>query len=234
MFYLIGLGADLNSVSLEGLAACKKCSRIYLEKYTVHLPYAVSDLEQVMGMKIHLLDRESVEKEMFVDEAKKKDIALLVYGSPLTATTHISLLLKCKKEKILYRVFHNASIFDSVAETGLQMYKFGKVASMPTWKVDYKPKSFMQIVRENQSIGAHSLILVDIGLSFQDALRQLKESLETPVEKIVVCSMMGTSQQQILFQPLKDLEKSKIAEPFCFIIPGTLHFLEEEMLHTYS
>ena len=35
MFYLIGLGlCDANDVTLKGLDAIKKCSRVYLEAYT--------------------------------------------------------------------------------------------------------------------------------------------------------------------------------------------------------
>ena len=51
----------------------------------------------------------------FLLEAKKIDIALLIYGSPLMATTHITILQEAKRQKIKYKVFHGASVFDSIA-----------------------------------------------------------------------------------------------------------------------
>jgi len=58
----------------------------------------------------------------------------------LTATTHISLIEEAKRCGVKYKIIYNASILDAVAETGLQLYKFGKVTSMPNGK------SFLQIV----------------------------------------------------------------------------------------
>ncbi|HLD37461.1 MAG TPA: diphthine synthase, partial [Candidatus Nanoarchaeia archaeon] len=149
MFYLIGLGLDVKSISIEGWEICGKCEKLYLESYTIELPYKTKELEKFLGKKVIGLDREQVEGEKFIDEAKTKDIALLAYGSPLAATTHISLLLKCKKENIPFKIFHNASILDAVAETGLQLYKFGKTASMPKWRGSYRPMSFIEIIKEN-------------------------------------------------------------------------------------
>ncbi len=237
MFYLIGLGLDLKSISSYALEIIPQCERIYVESYTIKLPYTKEDLEAMLRREIFFLERKDVEEESFLQEAKNKNIALLVYGSPLMATTHISLLLKCKKEKIPYRVIHNASIFDAIAETGLQIYKFGKTASMPQWSSSYKPASFLEVIKENQSRDAHTLVLIDIGLSFKDALRQFRGTVEElSFEKMLVCSMMGTERQKIFYDALENFEnaKIKIEEPFCFIIPGKLHFLEEEMLNFYD
>lgn len=233
MFYLIGLGLDEKSISLEALEACRKADKSYIEYYTVEFPYSIEKLEKVIGKRIIPLTRIMVEHEEFLDEARKKDIILLVYGSPLTATTHISLLLKCRKERIEYRVLHNASIFDAVCETGLQVYKFGKTASMPKWEEKHKPKSFIDIVKFNQLIKAHTLILVDIGLDYGDALRQLQECCKGKIklDKIVVCSKLGTIDARIYYDFLPELYGKEVYAPFCFIIPSSLHFLEEEALN---
>jgi len=231
-FYLIGLGLDLESISLEALEVLKECRKIYLEAYTVELPYSHEEIEKTIGQKIIPMTRTMVEMESFVSEAKNKNIALLVYGSPLIATTHISLLMRCKKENINYRVLHNSSIFDAIAETGLQIYKFGKTASMPAWTEKYKPSSFIDIIKDNLKIKAHTLILVDIGLSFGDALKQLEEatSNKLKLEKIVVCSRVGTEKSRIYYENLNDLAGMEVYAPFCFIIPSNLHFLEQEFL----
>jgi len=232
MFYLIGLGLDLGSLSLEALEICEKADKVYLENYTVEFPYNIEKLQDVIGKRIFPLTRLMVENEKFLEEAKKKNIVLLVYGSPLIATTHISLLLKCKKDNIEYRVLHNASILDAVAETGLQIYKFGKITSMPKWTEKNKPKSFVDVIKFNLAIRAHSLILVDIGLTFPDALRQFGRACRGKIKlnKLIVCSRLGTKESKIYYSKINDLFGAEVFPPFCFILPAELHFLEEEFL----
>ena len=99
VFHLIGLGLDLDSLSKQALDICKRADKIYVETYTVDFPYKTNKLEQAIGKKIFPMTRIMVEGENFVNEAKNKNIILLVYGSPLVATTHISLILKLTEVK---------------------------------------------------------------------------------------------------------------------------------------
>ena len=231
MLYLIGLGLNERGISKEGLLALEKCKKVYLEGYTIDFPYNIDDLK--LGKKknkIIKLGRGEVESDKLIKEAKSVNIALLVYGSPLFATTHISLILDAEKENVRTKIIYSASVFDALAETGLQLYKFGKIASMPKQEA-----SFLQYVKENQSINAHSLILVDIGLSFQEAIDRLekeikKENIE--INKIIVCSRLGTCESKIFYGKINEQkkQKAKIQAPFCFIIPSELHFMEKEAL----
>lgn len=240
MLYLIGLGLNAHSISKQGMNILKTCKKIYLENYTVDFPYPLSELEDVIQKKITLADREKVESLEIVDEAKKMDVVLLIYGSPLTATTHISLIQEAKIVRTKYKIIYNASIIDAVAETGLQVYKFGKIASMPKWdsKKKFTPDSFMEIIQQNLSIKAHSLILCDIGLEFQDALNQLEISAKNKnikLSKIIVCQALGTIHSRIFYKNFRELKEfEEIKKPYCIIIPSELHFVEEEVLENYS
>lgn len=228
MLYIIGLGLNENGISKEGLLALEKCKKVYLEGYTIDFPYKITDLN--LGKrkkKIVKLGRNEVESDKLIREAKSTRIALLVYGSPLFATTHMSLVLDAEKTGVRVKVIYSASVLDAVAETGLQIYKFGKTASMPKQEAD-----FMQYVKENQSIGAHSLILADIGLNYQEALGRLEK--EKIKEKIIVCSCLGTEESKILYKKINELKGEKIKAPFCFIIPGKLHFMEKEALKRFE
>src|SRR3989344_9349030 len=103
------------------------------------------------------------------------------------ATTHVTILQEAKNNKVKTSVIHGASIFDAISETGLQFYKFGKTASMPNFDAD----SYTEIIRQNLSIQAHTLILVDIGMRLEDALKKLSQNLKKSkikVEDIVLCS----------------------------------------------
>jgi diphthine synthase len=240
MLYLIGLGLNEKGISEQGKESVKKCSKIYLENYTVEFPYSLKELEKVIGKKLIPAGRDFTESmNKLLGEAKKENVALLVYGSPLTATTHISLVQEARKQKIKYEIIYNASILDAVAETGLQLYKFGRTASMPAWNREkhYQPDSFMDILKENRFINAHSLILIDIGLEHRKALFQLELSAEKHdfrIEKLIICSRLGTSDSRIFYGTIQELKARKVPAPFCFIIPGELHFLEEEVLKNIS
>jgi len=239
MLYIIGLGLDKKGLTREGMEAVEKCKRIYLENYTVDFPYTAHQLEEMIVKKILPADREKVENLSIVDEAKKMNVALLVYGSPLTATTHITLIDECKVSGIKYKVIHNASIFDAITETGLQLYKFGKVASMPAWKKSFEPDSFIEIVKENISIGAHSLILIDIGLEFSEAFKQLKIAADKHtfnLNKLVICQAMGTKNQKILYRDLWELEDfNGVKKPYCLIVPSKkLHPVEKTFLEGFA
>jgi diphthine synthase len=239
MLYLIGLGLNEKSISLEGIEAIKKCKKIYLENYTVEFPYLIKDLNKILRKKIIELERKDVESDKLIKEAKKENIALLVYGSPLFATTHISLIMDCKKAKVNSKIIFSASVFDAVAETGLQLYKFGKISSMPKWENHFHPDSFLEFAEQNNSIGAHSLILIDPGLKCEDALNELEISCKKrgfDLDKILICSNLGEKRTGIFYGNLNDLRKKckKVSRLFCFIIPGNLHFFEKEVIDKFE
>jgi len=231
-FYLIGLGLNEKSITVEALEILKKCKTIYLENYTINFPYSLKKLKKTINKKITELNREQVESEEFLNQAKKQNLALLVYGSPLTATTHLSLISTCKNKKIPYKIFHNSSILTAISETGLQLYKFGKITSLPKWTEKYKPDSFINYIKQNQKIHAHTLVLIDINLNLKKAKAQLKESEKNhniKLNKIILCSAIGTNKSKIYYNNLNKLP-DKIPKPFCFIIPSKLHFTEKEFL----
>jgi len=240
MLYLIGLGLNERSISKQALDIIARCKRVYLETYTVDLPYNKVQIEEQINKKVILADREKVEGLSIVDEAKKLNVALLIYGSPLMATTHITLIQEAKELEIKYKVIQNASIFDAVAETGLQFYKFGKTASMPTWNStkSFEPISFMEVAKQNQAIGAHTLILIDIGLEFPKALKQLEVSAkehDIKLKKLIVCQALGTKNQKIHYKDLQELRGfSGVRKPYCIIIPSTkLHHVEKDFLEGF-
>lgn len=231
-FYLIGLGLNEKSINLQAIEAIKSCKKVYLENYTVDFPYDKKQIEKTIKKNTIEFNRENVENESFLKDAKKENICLLVYGNPLSATTHISLILACKKNKIKYQIIHAESILTAIAETGLQLYKFGKTASMPKWQKSFEPTSFFDIILQNQEIGAHTLLLTDIGLDTKQALQQLEEICKRRnacFNKVIICSQVGKNSR-IYYDTIEKLKSKKITMPFCIIIPSELHYLEQEAL----
>lgn len=244
MLYLVGLGLNEKGLSLEAkeilenLDGKSGSSKIYLEGYTIDFPYSIEKLEKEFGFRIEKLERGDVESSKLINEAKKRDVVLFVYGSPLFATTHVSLINEAKKNKVKTKVLYSSSVFDAIAETGLELYKFGKITSMPRWiEGKYMPDSFIDVIKKNESIKAHSLVLCDIGLGFRDALIQLEKASKNKalkIENIVLCSKLGYDSK-IIYGSIERMKKLKdIANPFCFIIPSELHFVEKDMLDGFS
>ena len=239
MLYLIGLGLNKDGISKQGMEIAKHAKKVYLENYTVELPYSPGAIEEFVGKRVYIADRDFVESFQIIDEAARVDIALLIYGSPLTATTHIAILEEAKKSKVKVKVIPSASVIDGVAETGLQLYKFGKIASMPKWDKDknFSPESFVETIQHNLSMKAHTLILIDIGLRFRDALRQLEEASKKNnlnIKELIVCQCLGTERQRIYYADLEKIkELREISPPYCFVVPSKMHFMEKEYLENF-
>ena len=249
--HLISIGlADERDISVKGLEIIKACSKIYLENFTSLLQCSKEKLEQFYGKKITLADRALSEQgaEKIVEEAKSQEVAFLVVGDTFSATTHIELFRLAKEKNIPVQVIHNASIFTAVGETGLQLYNFGKTTSIPfSEKVPNLETPYI-VLKQNLSLGMHTLFLLDLDLeknqflTIKEALQTLeeietrkKENLITKNTLAVACARLGSQDSLIkagTFSKLKNINFGK--PPYCLIIPGKLHFIEEEMLQLYA
>src|SRR3989338_10758312 len=132
--YFVGLGlGNEKDITLNGLEAVKKGDVVYLENYTSVLNVPKQKLEELYGKKVVLARRTLVEADdkKIIKNAKSSNVAFLVAGDSLSATTHIDLWMRAKKEGVKCFVIHNASILTAVGVTGLQLYKFGKTTSIP-------------------------------------------------------------------------------------------------------
>jgi len=246
MLYLIGLGlADEKDISLKGLEAVKKCSKVYLESYTSRLQCSIADLEKLYGKKVTLADRKFVEDaSQLLREAKKEHVALLIIGDPLCATTHWDILQRAKDEKIATEVFHNASIINAIGATGLQVYKFGKTTSIPFPQEKFEPKTAYDIIKENKSVGAHTLVLLDLRpdedkfMSVNEAIEVLRKIERKRNEKVfsskdwcVGVARLGAKDQKIVAGTVMDVSDVDFGKPpHALIVPGKLHFMEEDAL----
>ena len=237
MLYLIGLGLDLKDISLKGIEAIGKCKKVYWETYTNVYNYTQKEIERVVKKKVILADRKKVEDEKneILEQAKKEKIALLVSGDPLAATTHVDLMIRANKEKIKVEIIHAPSVFTAIAETGLQLYKFGRTASIAKWSQSFRPDSFYDIIKKNEAMDAHTLLLIDIGLPVSEALTYLDSiakarDLQMLEKRIIICERLGTKDQNFTIGKIPVLMKLKFKLPSCIIIPGKLHFVEEDFI----
>jgi len=229
--YIIGLGLEVKGISLRGKKILKSADikKIYLENYTVDFPYTIKELEKELKIKTVTANRALVESEKLVEMAKNEDVALLIYGSPLMATTHISLINTCRIKKVKYKVLHAGSIFDAIGDSGLSFYKFGKTTSLPKWEKNFEPKSFIDVIKENKSIKAHTLLLVDISLKFEECVKQLKET-KFDFGKVILCSRLGI-KSNFYYDNLENIDADKVKPPYCIIVLSELSDYERDSIN---
>jgi diphthine synthase len=235
----IGLG-DEADITLKGLELVKKSDFIYLESYTSRLNCDIAKLEELYGKKIILANRDMVENQTeIIDNAKEKDVSFLVIGDVFGATTHIDIMERAKEVGININIVHNTSILTAVGETGLELYKFGKTTSIP-----FENKNVVSPVKvfdENKKLGMHTLFLLDLRpdedrfMTVNDAIAYLIKNEVDSSLLAVACCAMGSSRQVIKSGKLSSLAKLKFdVYPQCLIIPGNLHFKEEEVLENFK
>lgn len=84
-----------------------------------------------------------------------------------SATTHTDLVLRARELSIPVQTVPNASIMSGIGATGLQLYNFGQTVSMVFFLDNWRPASFYDRIKENRSIGLHTLVLLDIKVKEQ-------------------------------------------------------------------
>jgi len=247
MLSFVGLGLyDENDLSLRGLDVLKKSHTVYAEFYTSFFGGSIPALEALTGKKITVLSRSDVEEhpeESVLKDARGSDVSLLVCGDPMVATTHIDLTLRARKLGIGVQIIHASSVYSAVAETGLQIYKFGKTTTLAYPEKGYKPTSPYDVIAENKERGLHTLVLLDVKaeqkryMTVSEGAKLLlemeaekKRGLFTPNSLCVGVARLGYDTK-IAYKTLKKLAGMDFGgPPHAIVVPGRLHYLEEEAL----
>ena len=210
-------------MTLKGAEALKKCGRIFIEEYT-SFPY---ELAPEFQGRCEKADRKMVEEGNLVELAKTQDIAVLVPGDPLFATTHLALAREAAEAGVKWEAVHAPSVINAVARTGLSPYKFGRIITISENFESDREK--LQLNLENR---LHTICLLDPGLDMQQALKILADfGLKKPV---VACQKLGMKGEKIRYGTPEQLASEDFSEkPLCFLVPSKLHFFEEEFLEQF-
>lgn len=266
VLYFVGLGlSDEKDVTLKGHEAIKNSKYVYLEAYTSILMISQKRLEEYYEKEFILADREFVESNCddMIRQAKEDDVAFCVVGDPFGATTHSDLFIRCKEMGVQVKTIPNASIINAVGITGLQLYRFGEIVSIPFFTENWRPYSFAEKIEHNLQRGLHTLCLLDIKVkepTEESLCKKVKEYMEprfmstnTAAEQLIEAAKengyelynenskcigvarLGSDDQKIVSAELKDFIDIDMGKPLhSFIICGELHPLEEEMYEFFK
>lgn len=168
-----------------------------------------------------------------------------------SATTHTDLVLRAKQLGIPVEVIHNANIMTAVGACGLQLYNYGQTVSIPFFTDTWRPDSFYDKIKFNQSGNLHTLALLDIKVKEPDfeamtrgrkaylpprfmtvntALEQLLSVEEVRGEGVlsedtVVVGLcrMGQPSQQIVSGRIADVIKVDFGAPLHSLVSSDVH-----------
>lgn len=255
MLLLIGLGLEQGDISVKALEALKRADRICLERYTLPIPEAyIHYLEEQTSKKITELQRKDLEDQVkaTLEPALESDVAILIPGDPLVATTHHTVIDTAREMGIETKVYHAPSIFSAaIGESGLDIYKFGPTTTVPFWSAKYKPISFIDVIKRNHENNQHTLVLLDVDPATQqtmsaiDAIILLQKADEkkgygffSSKRKIIILCEIGSEEQEILYTTFNNTKIEKAAQRLegkrtSIIVPAELTFAEETLLNRF-
>ena len=161
---------DEKDITVRGLEAVRACDEVWLESYTSILGVDVAALEAFYGRAVRVATRDTVESEcdQIVGSCATKDVALLVVGDSLCATTHTDVALRAKAAGARVEVILNASVMGAVGKCGLQLYAYGQTVSVPFFDGPWRPTSWYEKSAHSVSGNPHTLCLLDIKLKEPD------------------------------------------------------------------
>lgn len=247
VFIGAGLGC-FEGMSLEAVKAVKECDVIYLDTYTsIWSADFVEKLGEICS-RLVLADRKLLEDYVhkIVDEARKKEVGIVVPGDPFVATTHSAIRTLAHRKNVPVKIIHGTSVFSSaISMSGLHIYKFGKTVTVPKTRDVIQLKQVLKIIEDNLSLGLHSLVLLDTaegGLSVSEALELLSEaSIQFGVKWFskdhlaVAIARLGFPDSKIIAGTVRKIIETPLPPPpHCVIFPSKLHFSEKEAILTYA
>jgi len=245
MLTFVGLGLyDEKDISVKGLEAVRSADKVYAEFYTSRITGAsLEGLERFYGQKIHPLSRKDVEVDpAWLEEARDKNLALLVGGDPMISTTHLDLRLRTVKMGVATRVIHSSSIVTAVSGLCcLQNYKFGRSATIPfpylTRGKRILPETPYLALLENLERNLHTLLFLDI---LEERFMTVNQGAELLLELAaasgddalkgrlgVGIARAGSEDATVKAELLSRLPAYDFGGPLhILVVPARLHFME--------
>ncbi len=253
--YIVGGGLSAEYLTLKALKALAKAKKIYIDTYTSIAPGIDEELvtrlapeaEVVRATRFHLEN----EAHRIVEEAKERDIVLLVPGDPFLATTHVALAIEAKRRGVAVSVVPGVSGLQAVLDqTGLQVYRFGKPVTLVYPEEGLRPYTVIEVIRGNMERGLHTLVLLDLRLdegramTVPEAVRFLQElegellqrgELSAPIiteSWLVGVARAGLPDAKCVAGPPDFIASAEYPPPpHSLVVPAArLHPVEEEAL----
>lgn len=246
MLFLVGLGLSDKDIPVGAIDACKKCE-LYIDSFTSTVSGRTTNyITEITGKGIKELSRQEMEENAkeIIKKALEKDIAILIGGDPLIATTHKILYIEAKKQGVKTIIIHaNSIITTAIGESGLDFYRFGAVSTIPKWTAHYSPVSFYEKITANLKNNEHTLLLLDYDsrnrttLSIAEAISALekaeqhyKKGIITNKTKLIILHNMGAEDSNVSATTLLNAKSLTKEGLNIIVLASELTDIEEEAI----
>ena len=245
MLFFIGLGiGGQESISEKTRKVISESDMVFFEQFTSPMSDDETKfLRELTEGEFKLAPRWLVEdgKEI-LDAAKNGMVALVSYGDPYIATTHIELRVRAIQEGIKTDTIHASSAITSlVGECGFHFYKVGKTVTVMS---GIPSATAYYAIFENLKLGNHTIVLLEWNqnknffLDPKEAIASLLTQEREQVRKVfsgetygIAASRIGQEDQKIIAAKFSTLSKLDFGQPpHTIIVPGAMHFTESDAL----
>lgn len=250
MLWFLGIGiSGTDSIPARVLQVIEKADLVYLERFTSPVDSkTIERISEISGGRMKIARRWMVEDgREILDAAAESEVALVSYGDPYVATTHLELRTRAAQRGIQTGTVHAASALTAaVGESGLHHYKMGRVATVMGERSSAATPYW--IIYGNLARGGHTALLLEYDqeketfLDPSDALGLLLEiedgqrrGVISESSYVIVASRVGSGDQRILAGTIRDVRGRDFGRPpHALIIPGALHFTESDALRVLA
>jgi len=244
MLFLVGLGLSEKEIPIGTMEVCRNCE-LYVDRFTSLIEDRTTDyITEATGKRITELTRQDMEENArdIVQRASTKDVAILVGGDPLMATTHKILYIEAKRQNVKTYIVHaNSIITTAIGESGLDFYRFGAPCTIPKWSPHYSPLSFYEKIAANMTNGNHTILLLDydaknmVTLDIKDAIDALekadafyKKGIINSKTKIIVLHNMSLETGKVVATTIEKAKAENYGGVNIIILPAKLTEIEKE------
>jgi diphthine synthase len=246
MLFLVGLGLSDKDIPIGAIEICKKCD-LYIDRFTSAIGEStVSYLSRFTGKRITELSRRDMEENVndIIGKAATNDVAILVGGDPLIATTHKILYIEATRKGVKTSVIHaNSIITTAIGESGMDFYRFGGTCTIPKWSEHYSPVSFYEKIEKNLRDNEHTILLLDYDsnkmstLSIKEAITALKKAEEHYKKgliggktKLIILHNMNGRDSKVVLTSIAEAESLDYNGVNVIILPAEPTAIEKEAL----
>lgn len=226
----------------------RSCDRLLLDSYTnpIDAAAALRDLSGILDRDdITLADRGMLEDiPGIVSLASGGCLGILVPGDVFVATTHEAIRQEALRRGVPVKVWHSSSIVTAALErVGLHLYKLGFVGTLVKGPPQTSYRVYFGVNRALLN-GQHSVILLEYDASTGDYMDVGEASkLLIDAERSWRMGTFSDNRPMLVFSRLygegESMSLVRLSEagsrefggpPYTLVVPGPLHYSEEESL----
>ncbi|MGC9071561.1 MAG: SAM-dependent methyltransferase [Acidilobus sp.] len=248
MLTIVGAGLGPGSLTPQVRKAVEEANVLIIDSYTSPFSSWIIDAVKSLGKQAMVASRESLEDKSssIISMASSFNVAVIVPGDPMVATTHASLLVEAKLKGIKVKIIPGISgPCASMSTSGLQFYRFGRKMTIPgPWR-GVGATSTAYWLLGNMCLDLHTLLLLDVSpdggqLPPAEGVKALKDQLDELVgdewkgfrNLLVLAISVSDDDVKVSYSSISDPELLAPLTPSTLIVPSRLHPVEREFLET--